>query len=320
MIETICHLCGHKEFAFFCEGIDRVHFIEGTFRLYRCKKCSLLFIYPQPDDVTLARYYPETYYAYNNSDLPIGDSGGESKLGYYLKHPLKAANAFLYSKLLNHSRDVRISEGDHVLDVGCGAGRWLIEKKKLGAICYGVDISREGLSRLKKTEPAITTYCGHLWEAGFPDAHFDVISLCHVLEHVRQTGQLLEEIKRILKKDGILRVQVPNSQSLTRVIFGKYWMGLEVPRHIYVFSKNNLSAYFDKMGFTIAEKRTIENSYGILSSSVHLFNALTGKKKDLSRLQGFWDNEFIKIILFPYAVLVYLLRVGDTVEFEVKKK
>ncbi|MGH7197667.1 MAG: class I SAM-dependent methyltransferase [Candidatus Omnitrophota bacterium] len=318
--DITCVVCGGRSVHPLFDGKDRLHHLAGNFRLHRCGDCGLAFVHPFLDQETLGRYYPEHYYSYSDSDqLEKEEFTNGNKLAFYLRHPLKAANCVLYSKILGQNRDLPAASGMNVLDVGCGDGKYLLEKRKSGADCFGVDISPKALARLRQKDPSIVTHCGHLWDAAFPADHFDVINFSHVLEHVTDIRRLLGEAKRVLKKDGRLRVQVPNMASLTRVLFGPCWMGLDVPRHVYVFSGHNLKALFRKTGFTIEKSRTLENSYSVLGSSVYVWNELSGKKHELEDLAHFWDSEWAKLALFPYAFIVNALGVGDVVEFIVRK-
>jgi SAM-dependent methyltransferase len=226
----------------------------------------------------------------------------------------------LYSKLLGQNRDVPIRADFVVLDVGCGEGRYLLEKRQAGCRCYGVDISAAALLRLQQVDPAIKTHCGNLWDANFPDSFFDVINLSHVLEHVTEFSRLLSETRRILKPGGSLRVQVPNAASLSFWIFGKCWMPLDVPRHVYVFSIKNLKRLFEGAGFEIVNSRTLENSFSVIGSLFYTFNEWFGKKIELMRHERIWNNELVKLLFFPYSLFVNLFRIGDSVEFILKKR
>ena len=299
---------------------DRLYHLPGEFDLYRCAACGLILIYPFLENSRLGSYYPEDYYSYSDSKK-IGEklpaSGPLSRL---FKHPLKNLNGLLYSKIQRQNQDETVPVGSAVLDVGCGDGRYLLKKKEEGAVCFGVDISEGAISKLKSRNPEMTVFCGDLWVAHFPEASFRLINLCHVLEHVQPTGTLLAEIKRLLMPGGRLRVQVPNGASLTRLMFGPYWMALDTPRHVYIFSKKNLRRLFEQQDLRVVSVRTLENSFSVLGSLVYVCNAVFGKKMELMKLEKFWDNEFLKLLLFPYSFFVNLFGVGDSIEFILEKK
>ena len=54
----------------------------------------------------------------------------------------------------------------------------------------------------------------------------------HFLEHVSSPYTALEHVRRMLKPDGELVVQVPNCTSLQAQWLGKWWTGYDVPRHL----------------------------------------------------------------------------------------
>jgi SAM-dependent methyltransferase len=56
--------------------------------------------------------------------------------------------------------------------------------------------------------------------------------LNHVFEHLHRPKEALREIWRILRSGGRLWMALPNRDALGLEIFGKYWRGLEAPRHL----------------------------------------------------------------------------------------
>ena len=321
MVDISCKICGNKSFSYLCKGIDRFCFVEGDYDLYKCDKCGLILIAPYLQQDILKKYYPDNYYSYSDTDRMQEDIGSaKNKLIFYLKHPIKAANCMVYSKILRQKDCLSYKKDIDILDIGCGDGRYLLEKRRYGCNCFGVDINKEALDKLKKADSNITVYCGNLWEAKFPDNHFDIVNLSSVLEHIVDIDTLLQEINRILKEEGVLRIQVPNSSSMTYKIFGKYWMGLDVPRHVYTFSINNLKLLFKKVNFKVGSYRTVENSYDFICSIIYVYNSIFKKKCEIMKCSNVWDNELLKLLFSPYAFLVNALKVGDSVEFVLKKE
>jgi SAM-dependent methyltransferase len=59
----------------------------------------------------------------------------------------------------------------------------------------------------------------------FPDGTFDCVLAAEIIEHVYDTDQFLREVKRVLKKDGVLVMSIPNIACLSNrigMLFGKY--------------------------------------------------------------------------------------------------
>lgn len=108
-----------------------------------------------------------------------------------------------------------ISKSDYVLDLGCGPGGFLSIIATLCDKVLGADITSNFVDecndlideKLLANASAILTKPGTL---PFPDAHFDKIVMVDTIHHLENTVETIDEIYRILKKDGLLLIFEPN--------------------------------------------------------------------------------------------------------------
>jgi predicted SAM-dependent methyltransferase len=70
----------------------------------------------------------------------------------------------------------------------------------------------------------------------------------HVLEHVPRLNQRIEDLKRLIKPNGIIIIAVPNSDSLDAKIYKENWAAYDVPRHLYHFNPNDINLLFKYHG------------------------------------------------------------------------
>ena len=84
------------------------------------------------------------------------------------------------------------------------------------------------------------------------DDQYDVVTMWHVLEHVHRLADYLEKINRLLKKDGVLIIAVPNYQSADAEWYDSEWAAYDVPRHLYHFSHSSMEKLVSQFGFEIA--------------------------------------------------------------------
>ena len=99
--------------------------------------------------------------------------------------------------------------GERVLDLGCGAGRFLTALQAAGADPVGVEIAEAAAERaraatgveVRLVEPDGTLPFGH--------GEFDLVWCSEVLEHVPDALALLQETRRVLKRGGRLLLTVP---------------------------------------------------------------------------------------------------------------
>lgn len=100
-----------------------------------------------------------------------------------------------------------------VLDVGCGPGSYATALDRLtpGATYYGVDFSSGMLLRHPFRERVSQ---GDVQQLPFPDATFDVVMANHMLYHVPDIPQALQECRRVLKPDGVFMAATNSIESM----------------------------------------------------------------------------------------------------------
>ncbi|MBX7151371.1 methyltransferase domain-containing protein [bacterium] len=123
------------------------------------------------------------------------------------------------NKIQELSNDVSIKD-KAILDLGCGSGMISFYFAQSDARVTGIDVSEDmiGEARLlfSQNNMNATFAVGDATALNFPDATFDLITCISVLEWIENDEKALREISRVLKKDGILILSVPNKSSLLR--------------------------------------------------------------------------------------------------------
>jgi ubiquinone/menaquinone biosynthesis C-methylase UbiE len=113
-----------------------------------------------------------------------------------------------------------------ILDLGCGNGRNLMPFSERGFECYGVDFSKKMLelaeSYFKEKNLKAEFVLGNLTKIPLEDNYFDYVICVAAFHHLNKDEQIacLNEIKRVLKKDGRVYLGVWNKWQL-RFLFGK---------------------------------------------------------------------------------------------------
>jgi len=122
-------------------------------------------------------------------------------------------------------------DSQKALDVGCNRGFYCQMMTNLGYKTYGIDVSRADLFFAKGAEGKKTIHYreASVEELPFGDSQFDLVLCSEVLEHVAHPQKGLAEIERVLKKDGVAIITMPNLMSYLWLryyfvyLVGKLW-------------------------------------------------------------------------------------------------
>ena len=245
-----CPICG-------CSDAVPRFAVRGTsFRLVVCADCGLGSLDPKPTPEAVARFYPPEYY---------GSAG--AKFAPFIESMVRKSASWTAKGLTRH-----LPQGSRVLDVGCGRGVLLSTIADLGFEAHGFEIS--GTAALGADPRAKIAIGSALREAEYPAAAFDLVVLCHVLEHLPNPRETLVEIERILKPGGRLVVSVPNFSSWQAELSGSDWFHLDLPRHLYHFPAAGLRRLLENTGFTCRSESHFslaQNPFGWVQSLLNRY-------------------------------------------------
>lgn len=155
------------------------------------------------------------------------------------------------------------AETGRLLDVGCGLG-FFVRKAKQRLPSWevgGVEISEHAVRYATEELCIPDLRAGLLEDAGYPAAHFDLVTLWDVLEHLRDPEPLLGEVLHILKPGGICFMHTPNAQlqvpkaKLKRLLKGMEPGGhyLEAKDHLHLYSPGTARRLLGRVGFATTD-------------------------------------------------------------------
>lgn len=113
--------------------------------------------------------------------------------------------------------------GQAWLDAGCGSGNLSRILAERGCRVTGVDASQEMIREAQRVQvagpggtPPEFQAIGSVESLPFPAASFDGVLCSSVIEYVPSSEQAIREFHRVLKKDGLLLISVPNRHAILR--------------------------------------------------------------------------------------------------------
>lgn len=242
-----CPICGHSTRALsYVPGDWRRPTVQTGWHLYWCDVSKLGFVDPRPTKEEVTEFYRiEDYYTHRGLPPKTATSSGLQKA---LTHLAWRAD---------RSRDVDPQWfSDHfgtdkkqILDIGCGSGRLLERLREIGHEIVGLEPDPRAREECRKR--GVIAHDGNAEHV--PDAlrgsRFDVVLMCHVLEHTIDPLAALRNTRQLLHDTGHLVVEVPNHGCKGFSRSGMSWAWLDVPRHLTFFTGESLVALLRAAGF-----------------------------------------------------------------------
>ncbi len=203
-------------------------------RTVLCGVCGLMRSDPRMDADSTARFYQDDY-----RDLYTGAGNAA---------PLFESQVARGRQLVDLLGKLLPTIGS-VYEVGCGAGGLLLPFAEMGKQVRGVDLGDEylevgrahGLSLVHGTAENL------LHEAGEPA---DLVLLMHVLEHYLDLGESIAETCKLVRKGGILLVEVPGIASIASAYRGDVLMYLQ-NAHNFHFTAATLAFVLRRCGLEV---------------------------------------------------------------------
>lgn len=231
-----CPICGYVGAREWLRAPDRLHGRQVQYTLLRCPACSLVWLSRPPESNEMHLHYTDAY------DRLIS-AAGEGSPGRW-----RDRNATLALH----------KQSGALLDLGCSSGSFLQSLRGRGWDLYGIEMSAES-GKKARAKTGAKVFVGDILEAQFTPESFDVITCFDVLEHLYQPRRVMEKVAEWLKPAGIFYVLVPNVDSAEGRVFGSYWHGLELPRHLFHFSPTSLKYLAESVGLREVSLETRRN-------------------------------------------------------------
>ena len=163
-------------------------------KIWSCGKCGLIFPNPMP----VPRGGLDQHYSVDADD-------------YFSGHDkeVKLVNGL---DLIDRAEKLLGRKG-RLLDIGVGRGETLVAAKQRGWDVEGVEPS-EQFADYAEEHADSKIWRGPIEDADIPEESYDVVVLAAVLEHLYNPDEVIRKIASVLKKGGLLYVDVPNENGL----------------------------------------------------------------------------------------------------------
>jgi SAM-dependent methyltransferase len=231
-----CPVCGDVDTKEWLQAPDRFHGRTQLYTLVRCSVCSLVWLSDPPQADEMYQHYTDEYHRL------ISAAGDAPERWEFRREALTRYKP----------------NGGGLLDLGCSSGAFLAFMRGQAWELYGVEMSAEG-ARTAEERSQAQVFVGNVLDAPFGGESFDAITCFDVLEHLYEPRQVMARVSEWLKPGGIFYVLVPNVDSAEARLFGSYWHGLELPRHLFHYSPASLKYLAESAGLLEVSLETRRN-------------------------------------------------------------
>jgi SAM-dependent methyltransferase len=255
-----CPWCGSAALAVRLRTKDRLQAKPGRFTLDRCRDCGHIFQNPRLSSAGLDYYYRDFYDG-------LGAAGAEGMFATMSRQYLGRARL-----VAAHAAPARW------LDVGTGhAHQCLVARSVLPATSFdGLDLGG-GVEEAARRGWIDRAYVGQ-----FPDhadrlaGAYDVVSMHHYLEHVRDPFAELDAAAKVVRPGGHLLIELPDPQCWYARLLHRRWHPWFQPQHQHLMPLGNLRDALAARGFaTVAVEHGPAHQGGLFVAAVtHTLTAL----------------------------------------------
>ncbi|MBL8349978.1 MAG: class I SAM-dependent methyltransferase [Burkholderiaceae bacterium] len=223
-----------------CDGREALpQFVRNGFDLVRCRRCGCVYVAQDPAEIDFQALYGPGYYT-GGHDAVFGDYVGQQA----------ARRAQARRRLWWHRHlPPRWPRSGRLLDVGCAAGFFLAEARAHYEV-QGVELSDWSAAHARDAL-GLPVFTGTLQQAALPAAHFDVVTLWDVIEHVPDPVPLLAEAARVLAPGGRLVLTTGDFDSAYARSKGADWHLAAPPWHLTLFGRSTMALAAERAGLKL---------------------------------------------------------------------
>lgn len=228
-----CTLCAGTETHPVCEKFGLA--------IARCVTCGLVRATPRcPPEQIAARYSAEYFWGEYLPSLGVVN-------GVVDEHFIDARYAPWITLV-----SAAVGPAGRLLEIGSGAGLFAKAFARAGWSVIGVEVNPAGAG-FAREQLGLDVRSLYAEDLDVPPGSQDVVAMMDVIEHVPDPAATVATALRFLRPGGILLLQTPNLNALSRYALGTPWAVLSPAEHLYYFTEDTLTRLLTKTGYRSVE-------------------------------------------------------------------
>jgi len=149
--------------------------------------------------------------------------------------------------------NIKVDDGDEVLDIACGNGRLLKHlSQKANIKGYGIDIADLMVEEAKRLLPSMDFYTAKCDDTPFNNGQFDALTVCAAFHHFPDIDGFADEAERILKVDGKLYIAEIYYPAFARFIFNPF-VKFSKAGDVKFYAPKEIVTLFERKSFVVED-------------------------------------------------------------------
>lgn len=207
-------------------------------------------------------------------------------------------------------KNISITPGTKLLDIGCGSGLFSDLATKAGAEVTAIDASEKTIERAKKRNPSVHFMTGEMEELPFDDNTFDIVCGFNSFQYAADMKNALKEAGRVLKVNGTLVTRIWGNKEDCEAASYLKAVGSMLPPPPpgaggpFALSENNLlENILEEAGFTIIKKSDVVSVWDYPDEETALKGLLSAGPASKAIDHSGYDKvyETVKQAMAPYV-------------------
>ena len=276
------------------QGLDRPSTV--SVKIIRCLNCGIHQTIFKSDFRSIQQMYSEDSLSFENSLSKVDNR--------------KLTTTIDELDLIHQSPPAKL------LEIGCGAGNFLLRAYNAGYDVTGIDLDKKAI-KFVTNKLKLNAYNCSLNDLD-PKSKYDIIVLLGVFEHIPDPNNFLIKIKSFLSKNGELIIGVPNLRSINQWVskFSRHsWDMFLEPGHIYHYNYQNLKDLFNKHGYKLTKWKTATVT---IRGKIPFMPSRNPRHEEFIR--NITKNNFILEFIYIFFLKIFdVFKLGDTIILNIKK-
>lgn len=184
----------------------------------------------------------------------------------------------------------KIKDSGLILDVGCSTGFFLDISKKSGWQTFGIELGLKE-SKVARSKGHNVLSCS-IGQANF-SSKFDVITLWDVFEHISNPYRCLKELSMVLKKGGLIFLQIPNVGGLAPRLMQAKCNMFDGVEHCNLYNKATIEIVMKNTNYSIESVESLISEISVMNNYLDYEDPYFGSSKTNELLLGLIDEKMI---------------------------